>query len=304
MKLITAATLAALTTAGTAEAATLFTLDNTNNFSLSHTSSTQNQSPPKSGSLNVGNGTFSWGNLETDGSANTASVTAGKFASTDWGGLGMFTSSSINVTMFDSIDIDGIYSGTFNTNTEFSNFFYSLDGGSMVDFGAGVVNASANNVGVGIMGLDVSSASSLVVGFEYNHNGSSDSFGVSELTVEGEPVPPNTDPMFDMGVFSFMQTVGDSDAFEITATDPDAGDTLTFMTDGSEPDFIDFLADGTFSSTPGFTDAGDYSFGVTVGDGNGGFGSATVNLTVAIPEPLSAGALGLLGLVGLRRRRA
>ena len=116
-----------------------------------------------------------------------------------------------------------------------------------------------------------------------------------------QPAPTNSDPEFTMDVFAFEQEAGSTGSFAVTATDVDADDILAFSADGDLPDFVTFNPDGTFTSEP--TTAGFFSFGVTVDDGSGGLDTATVNLTV-IPEPLAAGAAGLMGLVALRRRRA
>jgi len=172
-----------------AQAQTLFDISTIDDMSLSHSSGAPAASPPIAGSETLNLGVFSWGTLATDGSGNTASFTSGIFESADWGGTGTFTSIAIDVSTFDLIDIAGIYSGSFNTGTESSNFFYNLDGGGEVVFGIGVEDASATNVAAVVSSLDVSGASSLVVGFAFNHNGSSDSFDVGGLTVTVVPEP-------------------------------------------------------------------------------------------------------------------
>lgn len=175
--------------AGHASAVVIFDLDDTSDLSLSHTDAAPDASPPNAGSADVENGVFSWGQLSTDGSANVASFTDDGFASSDWGGLGTFASDAIDVSGFASADIAGVFSGLFNTGTEFSNFFYQLDDAAAVTFGAGLEDEAADDVAVSVSALDLTGISSLVVGFQYSHNGGSDFFEVSALTVTGTPIP-------------------------------------------------------------------------------------------------------------------
>lgn len=168
-----------------AKASLLFTLADTDDLALSHTDADPAASPPVAGTSGVGTGTFSWGSLATDGSGNTATFSSGAFTSTDWGGQGTFTSDPIDVSGWLTVDLAGQYDGSFNTGSEFSNFFYQLDGGSAVVFGEGVEDATATNASVGMIGLDVSGATSLIVGFDFRHNGGSDFFNVDSLTATG-----------------------------------------------------------------------------------------------------------------------
>jgi hypothetical protein len=178
-----------LLTSGTANGAVIFDLANASNLALSHSSAAPAAAPPVTGSASVGIGTFSWGILSTDSTVNTAEFSAGLFASSDWGGQGTFTSTSLDVSNSLTADITGVYSGQFNTGTEFSNFFYVLDGGTPQLFGIGVEDANATDVAVSVAGLDVTSANSLVVGFDFSHNGASDSFDVSSFSVNVTAVP-------------------------------------------------------------------------------------------------------------------
>jgi len=174
-----------------AQAVTLFTLADTNDDLFTHDSDgTNDPAPiPSAGSASVGNGTFAWGDLSTDTSPNTAEFLNGAFTSADWGGDGTFTSNAIDVSSYNAIDINGQFDGLFNVSTEFSNFFYSLDGGTAVDFGVGLEDVTYTDEAVGVAGLDVSGASAMTVGFVYNHNGSSDYFNVDSLSVTGTQIP-------------------------------------------------------------------------------------------------------------------
>lgn len=171
--------------AASANAQLLFDLADTTNTSLSHT--TASPLAPQPGSVNVGTGTFSWGTLATDTSANTAVFSSGAFTSSDWGGVGTFTSAAINVSSLSSVTISAQFDGLFNTNTEFANFFYQLDGGSVIDFGVSLEDATYTNEVATLANLNVTGSNSLVVGFTYNHNGASDFFNVDSLTVVPEP---------------------------------------------------------------------------------------------------------------------
>jgi hypothetical protein len=212
--LAVAASATAILSVPVTHAATLFDFDtNVANFSLSHTSATSSDAPPQSGSISVGNGTFSWGNLVTDGTANTANNTANGFFASDWGGTGTYTSAPIDLTGQATIDITGTYSGSFNSSSEFSNFFYTLDGSS-TDFGIGIKDANANDVTTTIEDLDVTGFSTLTVGFTFSHDGASDSFQVSELTVDAPPIPePAT---------LALGTLGAAVLFRRKLRDPDA----------------------------------------------------------------------------------
>jgi MYXO-CTERM domain-containing protein len=184
-------TAAALLFAVNANGATLFDLADTNDAHFEHdTNGINSPAPlPSAGSQDLGNGVFSWGNLLSDTSANTADFASGVFTSSDWGGSGTFTSDSIDVSLFNEVNIDAQFDGLFNTASEGSTFFYQLDGGTPSFFGTGAEDVEYTDDVVGVPALDVSGASTLVVGFDFNHNGSSDYFNVDYLTVTGDPIP-------------------------------------------------------------------------------------------------------------------
>jgi hypothetical protein len=127
-KLLLSLSIAVLATVA-ANAQVIFTLDGTSNLSLSHTTS----SPLAAGSQSVGNGTFSWGDLASDTTANTAVFSGGSFQSSDWGGVGTFTSTTINVNGVDTVDIAAQVDGLFNVSSEYAQMFYSLDGGATIE---------------------------------------------------------------------------------------------------------------------------------------------------------------------------
>ncbi|MHC4988927.1 MAG: putative Ig domain-containing protein [Planctomycetota bacterium] len=70
-----------------------------------------------------------------------------------------------------------------------------------------------------------------------------------------------------------------SDSIAGSATDEDAGDTLTYSK-VSGPAWLSVAAGGALSGTPGAGDVGANSWTVQVSDGNGGTDTATLNITV------------------------
>lgn len=132
----------------------------------------------------------------TDGSANSFSVTGGAIASSDWGGTAHFNSASIDVTGVLEVDITAIGetvgSSVQNASSEFFRYFYILDGGLPVFFPIVLIGDSAGDpVNYSVPALDVSSASSIVVGFSFNCNGSGDGYSVSSFEVEATVLPVN-----------------------------------------------------------------------------------------------------------------
>jgi hypothetical protein len=172
-------------------ATTIFTLSDTTDSVFEHDSDgTNSPSPiPLAGSSPIGNGEFAWEDLATDTTPNTAVFSSGTFAASDWGGVGTFTSNTIDITSFSSIDINAQFDGLFNTGTESSNFFYQLDAGPVVDFGVGLEDVTYTDEVVSVTGIPTGAATSLTVGFTFNHNGSSDFFNVDSFTVTGVPEP-------------------------------------------------------------------------------------------------------------------
>jgi hypothetical protein len=75
------------------------------------------------------------------------------------------------------------------------------------------------------------------------------------------------------------QDVAYSDTIAGSATDEDAGDTLTYSK-VSGPAWLSVAANGDLSGTPGAGDVGANSWTVQVDDGNGGTDTATLNITV------------------------
>ncbi|MBX7206710.1 MAG: cadherin domain-containing protein [Verrucomicrobiaceae bacterium] len=84
------------------------------------------------------------------------------------------------------------------------------------------------------------------------------------------------------------------------ATDPDAGDTLTFSKT-SGPAWLSVAGNGALSGTPAITDVGVNSWSVRVTDAGGLFDTATLQITVTAPPlgaPWSTADIGTTGRTG------
>lgn len=146
-------------------------------------------SPPAAGPASAGpfgNAPNSWSlsyvnTPGTDGSSNTFEVIGGELQSDDWGGQGIFMSQVIDVS---SISVVNISASTVNSGANDNEFiyFYILDGGSRVET-ANISSSNGNSVNYNITELDVTGINDLVVGFEFQENGSGDGYDTSEFTV-------------------------------------------------------------------------------------------------------------------------
>ncbi|MBV7268921.1 lamin tail domain-containing protein [Winogradskyella luteola] len=116
----------------------------------------------------------------TDGTANSFSVSGGALVSDDWGGVGIFESASIDVSLFSNVNISAITQVT-GANGDIFSYFYILDGGSRVET---VMSDFSSDLIYSVSSLDVSGATSLVVGFEFDENGSGDGYTTTSFKVE------------------------------------------------------------------------------------------------------------------------
>lgn len=154
-------------------------------------------SPPVSGPTSVGpfGSSFNQWTLSynttpnTDGGGNSFEVSGDELQSRDWGGQGIFTSQSINVSGVSSVDISATGLNVGANDGPFT-YFYILDGGSRVE--TNVSSSNGNPVNYSIVGLDVSSVSTLEVGFEFSENGSNQGYDVSEFIVTAGCAAPTT----------------------------------------------------------------------------------------------------------------
>lgn len=142
--------------------------------------------PAASDSASGPNWTISYGTTPaTDSTANTFITDGGALTASDWGGSGSFITSTIDVSSVDLVNISGLGSGVFNQPPgEFFTWFYSIDGGALV-----TADQVSGNFDQTFENVNVSGASSLVVGFNFNHNGASDGFSISSVSVEVVPEP-------------------------------------------------------------------------------------------------------------------
>jgi hypothetical protein len=226
-------------------------------------------SPPASGSqttANFGTAPNSW-NLSyntppaTDGSTNSFKVSNGSLVASDWGGVGIFQSATIDVTGINVVNISAITENN-NANDGLFNYFYILDNGTRVDAdnissdNEAAVNYTENN-------LNVSGNNSLIVGFEFNENGGGQGYTTSSFTVtEVKPIirfdaatssetenPVNfssanipitvsnyADTQININVTA---TVGSAEANDFTFT----SQALSFTADGSQNITIEINAD-------------------------------------------------------------
>ncbi|WCO01149.1 lamin tail domain-containing protein [Psychroserpens ponticola] len=176
----------------------------------------------------------------TDGSDNTFEVVLGELQSDDWGGQGIFTSQLIDVSGVNTVDISatGVNSGANENNF---NYFYIIDGGSRVD-AANISSSNGDPVNYSIIGLDVSGASTLEVGFEFFENGGGDGYDVSEfLVIEGatntsvQLTSTSASVFEDVGTIDLTFEVLNEDAvndttFDVVLTVGDAADVNSYTT--------------------------------------------------------------------------
>lgn len=164
---------------------TLYDADFTNDGDgfADHTTST----PPVAGPTSVTGGTspndwiLSYDTApNSDGSANSFSVSGGALVSDDWGGQGIYESISIDVSAYSNINISAITQVTGANDDTFS-YFYKLDGGVRVET---VISDFSSDLIYSVASLDVSGASNIVVGFEFSENGGGDGYTTTSFKVE------------------------------------------------------------------------------------------------------------------------
>jgi Secretion system C-terminal sorting domain len=123
----------------------------------------------------------------SDGSANEFSVNAtNEIRIQDWGGPGSWRSTTIDVSSYTTISISAsgqtVGNGA-NSTGEFFSYLYILDGG------APVITNAGNPGSYSVVNLNVASATTLVVGFNFNVNGANDGFEISDFQVFNTPLP-------------------------------------------------------------------------------------------------------------------
>jgi len=133
------------------------------------------------------------GSPSTDSTLNFFITGGGTLTSSDFGGDHRFESFAIDVTLFNEVEVDFVNdfvgADSFNNSpTEFIEYFYVLDGGAEQQFFFFTDDPNGPNLNASTL-VDVSGASSLIVGLNANANGSGDGFDLSSVTVVGTPIP-------------------------------------------------------------------------------------------------------------------
>ena len=105
------------------------------------------------------------------------------------------------------------------------------------------------------------------------------------LLINVSDVPANSPPVFTVRPISRPSAgagVSYSNTLAGSATDVDAGDTLTYLkiSDVTSNTWLNVDTNGALSGTPGAADAGTNSWTVQVSDGHGGTDTATLNIVV------------------------
>ncbi|MTE26531.1 T9SS type A sorting domain-containing protein [Winogradskyella ouciana] len=205
----------------------------------------------------------------TDGTSNTFEVVGGELQSDDWGGQGIFTSQAIDVSGTSTVDISatGVNSGA---NDGDFTYFYILDGGTRVETSIGVTS-NGNPVNYSIVGLDVSGASTLEVGFEFSENGSGNGYDISQFTVTSVGGGSNPTIGFDSATSTENETntTFTSSNIPITVSNYDGNqiDIDVNVTGGTaeagdysftSPTSLSFTADGTQNITIDINDDADF----------------------------------------------
>ncbi len=104
----------------------------------------------------------------SDTTANSFKVDGGNLVSDDWGGQGIFQSQNIDVSAITSVNITALTVNSGANENKFK-YFYILDGGTRVET-AYIPSADGDNVNYTILSLDVSGATTLAVGFEFEEH--------------------------------------------------------------------------------------------------------------------------------------
>ena len=129
----------------------------------------------------------------TDGSANQFKAEGGKIHIEDWGGTAELISPSIDISGVTAITIDAlgmtVGDGVQNAGSEFFEYFYIIDGvETVVDIPLSG-DSAGDPVNMATGSIDVTSATTLQVGFRFNVNGGGDGYDICSIIVEGVALP-------------------------------------------------------------------------------------------------------------------
>jgi len=181
------AVFAATVFGSTASATTIYDADFSQIVSIDHTSSGNALEPSPQAGANFTIGYPS--NPASDTTRNFFETTGTSLISSDFGGDHFMESISIDVSTWDEVEIDALadFVGTDSFNnggTEFFQYFYTLDGGSEVEFFYFTDDPNGPNLNASTT-VDVSGASTLTVGINANANGTGDGWELTSYTVTG-----------------------------------------------------------------------------------------------------------------------
>ena len=170
----------------------------------------------------------------TDSGGNLFEVVNGTLRTEDWGGQARFESFPISIpTGATQVDIAAagvtIDDAVQNASTEFFEFFYRLDGAPEVTTAIPLAgDTDGTPVTYFVPGLDVSSATSMTVGFSFRTNGHRDGYSISNFEVrETESSAAGVTIMQSDGTTDVMEG-GEIDVYEVVLdASPAAGETVT-----------------------------------------------------------------------------
>lgn len=182
----------------------------------------------------------------SDASDNIFKVSSGSLISNDWGGQGIFQSQSIDVSGINFVNISAATMNVGANDYKFE-YFYILDNGSRIGTG----DISSNNddpINYNINNLDVSGASSLIVGFEFFENGANQGYSTSSFSVT------NSSPISAVPTVTF-----DTAASSETETDVSFNVSIPVTVSNYGSDQIDI----SVSVTGGTAEVSDYALNTT-----------------------------------------
>lgn len=181
--------------------AALYVADFSNTTTLvTHETGSEVTSP---GSVSGPNFDVSWsGTIGTDTSANFWETDGSQLKGSDWGGVALFQTHSIDVMGWNSVEVVNVGTADVNSTSEYLTWSYSLDSGSLVQISTVTGDTGANYDHGYTQQIDTTGVSSLIVQFETNFNGSSDYVTVNSLSVNGLTAVP--EPSIVVTVFAVI----------------------------------------------------------------------------------------------------
>jgi len=255
----------------------------------------------------------------TDTTDNEFSVNSGVLRMQDWGGESRWESFSIDVSAVSQVTITatGVTIGddVQNGSSEFFEYFYTLDSGSDVVTSVPLSGDTAGTaVDYSVINLDVSTANTLTVGFNFDVNGAGDGYEIDSFTVTSgaDTTPPalvSTSPsdgdtnvvlnpvvelQFDetvvagTGNINIRETSTDNliEAFNVTSAVTFNGDTVSFTPTSylasSTSYYVEIesgaITDGASNATTELSASGDLDFttGTEVTESMDAIGSVSI----------------------------